>query len=128
MKSPHPNDVLVGANIRLHRNAARVSQTDLATQLGVTFQQVQKYEKGTNRFSAGRLLTLSNLLKVPITAFFEGAKMTASGNNPVQLLGKRDALRLAECFEKITDQRVRNALVALVVGLSEPDKKPRRKK
>jgi hypothetical protein len=74
------------------------------------------------------LLTLSNLLKVPITAFFDGAKMTASGNNPIQLLGRRDALRLAEEFEKITDQRVRNALVALVVGLSEPDKKPPRKK
>jgi transcriptional regulator with XRE-family HTH domain len=128
MKAPHPNDVLVGANIRLHRNAARVSQTDLAKQLGVTFQQVQKYEKGTNRLGAGRLLILSNLLKVPIAAFFDGAKMTASGNNPIQLLGRRDALRLAEGFEKIDDQRVRNALVALVVGLSEPDKKTPRKK
>jgi transcriptional regulator with XRE-family HTH domain len=128
MKPPHPNDVLVGANIRLHRNAARVSQTDLAAKLGVTFQQVQKYEKGTNRLSAGKLLTLSNLLKVPITAFFDGAKLTASGNNLVQLLGKRDAYKLAEGFAKIDDQRVRNALVALVVGLSEPDKKPPRKK
>src|ERR1700704_2720329 len=94
MKPPHPNDVLVGANIRLHRNAARVSQTDLAAQLGVTFQQVQKYEKGTNRLSAGKLLTLANLLKVPIKAFFDGAKLSASGNMPVQLLGRRDALRM----------------------------------
>jgi transcriptional regulator with XRE-family HTH domain len=128
MKPPHPNDVLVGANIRMHRNAARMSQMDMGKHLDVTFQQVQKYEKGTNRVGAGKLLIIANLLKLPVTAFYDGAKVTAAGNTPVQLLGRRDALRLAEGFYKITDQRVRNALVALVVGLSEPDKKPPRKK
>jgi transcriptional regulator with XRE-family HTH domain len=128
MKPPYPNDVLVGANIRMHRNAARMSQMDMGKHLDVTFQQVQKYEKGTNRVGAGKLLIIANLLKLPVTAFYDGAKVTASGNTPVQLLGRRDALRLAEGFEKIADQRVRNALVALVVGLTEPDKKPPQKK
>jgi transcriptional regulator with XRE-family HTH domain len=120
MKTPHPNDVLVGANLRLHRNAAHVSQTEMAEHLGVTFQQVQKYEKGTNRLGAGRLLIVANLLKVPITAFYEGAKgATAQTNPPILLLGKRDAFRLAEAFDKITDQSLRQSLVALVVNLSE---------
>ena len=120
MKLPHPNDVLVGANIRLHRNAARVSQTDLATQLGVTFQQVQKYEKGTNKVGAGRLLIIANLLKVPVGAFYEGAKGAyAHSVAPIQLLGKRDAFRLLEAFSKIEDPRLRQSLVALVVHLSE---------
>jgi transcriptional regulator with XRE-family HTH domain len=119
MKPPHPNDVLVGANIRLHRNAVRMSQSDMATHLGVTFQQIQKYEKGTNRVGAGRLLIIANLLKVPVTAFYDGAKTTANGRAPVQLLGKRDAYKPAEAFDKITSPRIRHNLVALVVGLSE---------
>jgi transcriptional regulator with XRE-family HTH domain len=118
--TPHPNDVLVGANLRLYRNAARVSQTAMAEALGVTFQQIQKYEKGTNRLTAGRLLTIAHLLKVPVTAFYEGAKgANAPAVAPIQLLGKRDAFRLAEAFSKIKDQRVRQSLVALVVNLSE---------
>jgi transcriptional regulator with XRE-family HTH domain len=118
--APHPNDVLVGANLRLHRNAARVSQTELAEKLGVTFQQVQKYERGTNRLSAGRLLTVAHVLKVPVTAFYEGAKgANAPTVAPIQLLGRRDAFRLAEAFEKITEKRVRQSLVGLVVSLAE---------
>jgi transcriptional regulator with XRE-family HTH domain len=116
--SPHPNDLLVGTNIRIHRQAAGISQIDLGKHLGVTFQQVQKYEKGTNRVGAGRLLTLATVLKVPVTAFYEGAKLPANGRQPLQLLAKRDALRLAEAFDKISDQRLRQSLVALVMNLS----------
>lgn len=121
MKSPpHPNDVLVGANMRLVRNAARMSQTELATKLGLTFQQVQKYEKGTNRLSAGRLLTIAHLLKVPIAAFYEGATGgMAKDSPPILLLGKRDAFRLAEAFDLISDKHLRSVLVGLVVKLSE---------
>src|ERR1700760_1316586 len=86
MKAPHPNDVLVGANLRVRRNAARMSQTDMAAALGVTFQQVQKYEKGTNRLSAGKLLTVASLLKVPVTAFYEGAKGMTKDSPPLLLL------------------------------------------
>jgi transcriptional regulator with XRE-family HTH domain len=118
--APHPNDVLVGANMRLLRNAAHVSQTEMAEHLGVTFQQVQKYEKGMNRIGAGRLLIVANLLKVPVTAFYDGAKgATAQTNPPAKLLGRRDAYQLAEAFNKITDPRLRRSLVALMVNLSE---------
>ncbi len=120
MKAPHPNDVLVGANLRLNRNAAKMSQTDMAEAIGVTFQQVQKYERGTNRLSAGKVLTIAHLLKVPVTAFFEGAKGgVAKEGPPILLLAKRDAFRLAEAFSKIEDVRLRSSIVGLVVRLSE---------
>jgi transcriptional regulator with XRE-family HTH domain len=97
-----------------------MSQTEMATKLGVTFQQVQKYEKGTNRVGAGRLLIVANLLKVPVGAFYEGAKgATAPTVAPIQLLGRRDAFRLAEAFNKIENQRLRSVIVGLVVNLSE---------
>jgi transcriptional regulator with XRE-family HTH domain len=120
MAAPHPNDVLVGANIRFLRNAAHMSQIDLGEHLGVTFQQVQKYEKGTNRVGAGRIITLATVLNVPITRFFDGAKTPKNRRPPPQLLGKRDAFRLAEAFEKITSPRQRQSIVALVQTLSEP--------
>jgi transcriptional regulator with XRE-family HTH domain len=65
-------DVAVGQRIREFRKAANLSQTQLADHIGVTFQQVQKYEKGTNRVGAGRLMHIARALNVPITAFFEG--------------------------------------------------------
>jgi transcriptional regulator with XRE-family HTH domain len=121
MKSPHPNDVLVGRNIRLRRQAARVSQTDLALQLGVTFQQIQKYEKGTNRVGAGRIITIATVLKVPIVSFFDGAKTSGQAHEPLELLDRRDAFKLAEAFGKVENQRVRNSLVSLVQSLTEED-------
>jgi transcriptional regulator with XRE-family HTH domain len=121
MKPPHPNDVLVGRNIRLRRQTARVSQTDLAEQLGVTFQQIQKYEKGTNRVGAGRIITIANALKVPILSLYEGAKTSGQAHEPLQLLDKRDAFKLAEAFSKIESQRVRNSIVSFVQGLTEED-------
>jgi transcriptional regulator with XRE-family HTH domain len=121
MKSVDPNDAMVGASIRLHRLAAEMSQTELGAKLGLTFQQIQKYEKGTNRVGAGRLLTIAGILKVPVTAFYgEGKKPSASGHSPLHLLDKRDAYKLAEAFDKITNPRLRQTLVALVQNLSEP--------
>ena len=120
MAAPHPYDVLVGANIRLYRIAANVSQTDLGEQLGVTFQQIQKYEKGTNRVGAGRLFVIATVLKVPVVRFYDGLKTPLNTRAPIQLLSRRDAFRLAEAFDKITNPRLRHALVALVQNLSEP--------
>jgi transcriptional regulator with XRE-family HTH domain len=119
MTTPHPNDVLVGANIRAYRVAARISQIDMGKHLGVTFQQIQKYEKATNRVGAGRLLIIANLLKVPVTAFYDGAKMAGNATSPIKLLGRRDAFTLAEAFSKIEKKRVRRHIVSLVVSLSE---------
>jgi transcriptional regulator with XRE-family HTH domain len=120
MKSPHPNDVLVGANIRLYRMAARMALAELGKHLGVTFQQIQKYEKGTNRVGAGRLLTIATVLKVPVATLFDGAKTPLNTRASIQLLKRHDAFKLAEAFDKITDQPLRNSLVALVVNLSRP--------
>jgi transcriptional regulator with XRE-family HTH domain len=118
MTTPHPNDVLVGANIRLRRQAAHISQIKLGEHLGVTFQQVQKYEKGTNRVGAGRLLIIAELLKVSVVTFYDGAKMSGHRSSPIRLLNQPDAFKLAEAFSKISNKRTRNALVALVQGLS----------
>src|SRR5512132_595509 len=66
-------DKLVGRNLRVYRLRKSLSQTDLANQLGVSFQQVQKYENGSNRVSSGRLLQIATIMEVPVTAFFEGS-------------------------------------------------------
>lgn len=70
--TPHPVDVHVGALIRLHRNLQGLSQGELAKALGLTFQQIQKYERGANRISASMLYATARFLKLPTTAFFEG--------------------------------------------------------
>jgi transcriptional regulator with XRE-family HTH domain len=72
-RKPHPIDVLVGKRLRTRRKMLGISQEGLSESVGVTFQQVQKYEKGTNRISASRLYEISIVLRVPITYFFEGA-------------------------------------------------------
>src|SRR5687767_11662651 len=71
-KTPTHNDVLIGAKVRLRRKELGLSQQKLAATLGITFQQIQKYEKGTNRIGAGRLMEIAASLGVPITYFFEG--------------------------------------------------------
>src|SRR6201987_5585214 len=81
-KSPNPTDKYVGSRVRMRRLMLSMSQEKLAEQLGLTFQQVQKYEKGANRVSASRLQQLVNILQVPIPFFFEGApQMTGFGGN-----------------------------------------------
>jgi transcriptional regulator with XRE-family HTH domain len=73
-KTPHPIDVRVGQNLRLLRTQKGLSQPTLASQLGITFQQVQKYEKGTNRISASRLWDCAEIFQVPPAAFFSSAE------------------------------------------------------
>src|SRR6516164_965266 len=81
-KAPDARDVDVGRRIRAQRLVCRMSQTELANSLGVTFQQVQKYEKGVNRVGAGRLAKIADTLRVPISFFFDGAPgpKTAAGH------------------------------------------------
>src|SRR5919205_2095803 len=92
------SDAIVGLNIRTHRLARRMSQTALADKLGITFQQVQKYEKGTNRVGSGRLHQIAEILGVPVQVLFEGAASSGKGKSPVHLIAKRDAMRLVEAF------------------------------
>src|ERR1700694_4083141 len=77
-KTPNPIDIHVGSRVRMRRLMLGMSQTKLADALGLTFQQVQKYEKGTNRTGASRLYHMAHILQVPVAFFFEGAP-TVSG-------------------------------------------------
>lgn len=122
-KRPQAIDVLVGSNIRIRRLERKISQTKLAHAIGVTFQQVQKYEKGTNRVGASRLTRIANMLEVPVASFFVGAQ----GNDwseqdlddsPVKLLAEPYALRLAQAFVAIKDLDLRRSLVDVIEIIS----------
>src|ERR1700688_4969982 len=78
-KSPNPTDKHVGSRVRMRRMMLGMSQEKLADALGLTFQQVQKYEKGTNRISASRLQAISQVLDTPVHCFFDGAPKSAKG-------------------------------------------------
>ena len=125
--SNDPFDATIGSNIRLARLAAKMSQTDLGEKIGITFQQIQKYETGANRVGAGRLLRIANVLDIPVNAFYRDLEQSSRPNPTVQFLQKRDAFTLAEAFDKITNRRVRNSLVALVRDIATRRKtnKPR---
>lgn len=106
-RSATANDVSVGQRIRAFRKAAGLSQTDLADEIGVTFQQLQKYEKGTNRVGAGRLSLIAKALDVPITAFFDGVgqstKRQAVDASLGELMAEPRAYKLLEAFSRIPD-------------------------
>ena len=110
------NDVIVGRNIRVHRLALKLSQAGLAAAIGISFQQLQKYEKGANRVGAGRLVRIANALGVPVMALLAGvpgaARKTADAS-PVALIAKAQPLRLAQAFAAIDDRPVRRALLAV---------------
>ena len=88
-KKPNPTDIHVGSRIRLRRNMLGMSQEKLGENLGITFQQIQKYEKGTNRVGASRLQAIASILDVPVSFFFEDAP----GRNPVDPAAWRKATR-----------------------------------
>jgi transcriptional regulator with XRE-family HTH domain len=126
MKRISPTDQYVGARLRMRRLMLHMSQTAVANALGLTFQQVQKYEKGTNRISASRLQHLCNILEVPVSFFFDGApagygpvnetKTVSDGDFEVLngFLGSSDGLALVAAYLRVRDPKVRRALVALV--------------
>ena len=125
----------VGQRVRLRRKMLRLTQTDLASAIGLTFQQVQKYEKGTNRIGSGRLYQLALVLKVPVSFFFEDLPTelaslpgdeTASTESAtftrepgVALAGGcREALAMAHAFQGIDNLRLRRRIIALVAELA----------
>lgn len=83
-KSPHEYDVYVGSRVRMARSMVSMSQTALADELGITFQQIQKYEKGTNRISAGRLVLIARILGKPINWFFEDIEAKTKNDNGLE--------------------------------------------
>src|SRR5712691_2777722 len=104
-KSPEPKDIEIGRLIRAQRLLCGFSQTELADALGVTFQQLQKYEKGVNRVGAGRLSRIADKLKVPVTFFYEGAvgpkKVADNINEGLEFVRTAGTLRLLRAFEKM---------------------------
>jgi transcriptional regulator with XRE-family HTH domain len=113
-KRPDPLDVMVGAKIRIFRTHRGVSQTDLAEQIGVTFQQVQKYERGINRVGASRLSRIATVLDVSIGELFEppGDKL-ADSTSPFRLLAEPGALRLLKAYARASDPCLRRAVIEL---------------
>jgi transcriptional regulator with XRE-family HTH domain len=124
VKRPDPVDIEVGHRIRIERLARGLSQTALANQLGVTFQQVQKYEKGVNRVGAGRLTKIAEVLGIDVSAFFGAKDMIAAGAresgeaSPLKLLTVSGAFRLLRAYGEIEDSNLRRAVVDLVEQIS----------
>ncbi len=126
-KTPHATDIHVGSRIRLQRRLKGMSQTALAEGLGITFQQVQKYEKGTNRVGSSRLQATANILGVPVSFFFEDGQGvsadaegsdTKAGEEITQFLSSTEGLALNRAFTKVQDANVRRKIVNLVKMLA----------
>ena len=120
-KVPEPVDVHVGNRVRMRRMKLGMSQTNIADKLGLTFQQVQKYEKGTNRIASSRLQQIANILEVPVTFFFEdGPGQTKLGGKAPSpdyvsdFLATADGLALTKAFMKIKNAKIRRTIVDLV--------------
>jgi transcriptional regulator with XRE-family HTH domain len=133
-RKPNPMDIHVGSRVRLRRMVVGMSQEKLGERMGLTFQQIQKYEKGTNRIGASRLFQLSQILDVTVQFFFEDAPSAVMGRHAahagafaesrteaflLDFLNSRDGLELNRAFVKITDPKVRKRVVELVRALSE---------
>lgn len=128
-KKPNPIDTHVGSRIRLRRNMLGMSQEKLGENLGITFQQIQKYEKGTNRVGASRLQAIASILSVPVDFFFEDAP-GQDGGPPrgfaedsamalaAEFCSTPEGLQLNRAFVKVADPKVRRRIIDLVKSLA----------
>ncbi len=110
---PHPIDVHVGSRVRLRRTLLGMSQEKLGEKLGLTFQQIQKYERGSNRISASRLYQAARILDVPVSYFFDGLDEGAEVSSPDDILLKRETLIFVRAYYRIGDPAVRERLFAM---------------
>ena len=141
----HPIDVYVGTRIRLRRTMMGLSQSKLANALGLTFQQIQKYERGANRVGGSRLYELSEVLDVPPAFFFDGVEEEGAKDRALtrrleqirQAVYKEDSqpgqevLELARAYERIKDDMTRERMLKLIKAIGGPDptrKTPRKRK
>jgi len=128
LKVPNPIDKHVGSRVRMRRMLLGFSQEKLGEALGVTFQQVQKYEKGVNRIGASRLQDIAKILEAPPSFFFEGGPVAGaeapggfaedSASYVVGFLSTVEGLQLNKAFASIKDAKVRHRLVDLVVAIA----------
>jgi len=134
-KAPNPVDRYVGSRVRMRRIMLGMSQEKLGEALGLTFQQVQKYEKGTNRVGASRIQQISEILQVPVSFLFEGgpsgtaATGFSEGTSPAYVsdfLATAEGLALTRAFTRIADVKLRRSIVELVEQIATreaPDKR-----
>lgn len=125
---PNPIDVHVGKRIRMRRLFLGMNQETLANALGLTFQQVQKYEGGANRVSASRLSAMADILGVPISFFFgdlhsEGDKSTAAEQEARERMERPETIELVRLYYAISDQRVRQQFLEMVKVVAESSKR-----
>jgi len=121
-KAPNPIDKYVGSRVRMRRIMLGMSQEKLGEALGLTFQQIQKYEKGTNRVGASRIQQISEILQVPVSFLFEGGPTsTATGFGEAasptyvsDFLATSEGLALTRAFTRIPDAKLRRSIVDLV--------------
>jgi transcriptional regulator with XRE-family HTH domain len=122
-KTPNPTDKHVGSRVKMRRMMLGMSQTELGDALGLSFQQVQKYERAANRISASRLQQAAHVLQVPVTFFFDGGpasngKPTGQQSAPspafvTAFLGSADGLALVKAFTAVKDAKLRRSIVDL---------------
>lgn len=130
-KKPHPIDTHVGGRVRLRRTMLGMSQDKLADSLGLTFQQIQKYEKGVNRIGASRVFEISRVLGVPIQFFFDDFDVDTGrsygfaeqgpdeGMAMMELLSTPEGVQLCKHFASIKDSKIRKRVLELVKSLSD---------
>ena len=116
---PHPIDVHVGCRVRLRRTLLGMSQTRLAGALGLTFQQVQKNERGFNRIGSSRLYQLCHILDVPVGYFFEGLEEGTPARSPDDVMVKRETMELVRAYYRIGDPKVREALHRMTQAMAK---------
>jgi len=147
-ENPDPVDIHVGARLRLRRNLAGFSQEQLGKSLGLTFQQVQKYERGTNRMGSSRLFQVAKILSVPVAYFFEDLPSTLTqpmqpgfadnDQAPIQnapnagmlddeILHRRETLEFVRAYYRIQDPKKRHKLYQLVHSMSADQEAPQQK-
>ncbi|MDP2619363.1 MAG: helix-turn-helix transcriptional regulator [Hyphomicrobiales bacterium] len=129
-KQPHPIDLHVGRRVKMRRMLIGMSQEKLGNQLGLTFQQVQKYEKGANRIGASRLWDISRILEVPVRFFFEGLRPEtgppaegfaeeAQPDYVLDFVQSSEGVQLIKAFVQIKDDNVRRGIVNLAKTLAK---------
>jgi len=133
VRAPNPVDVHVGTRVRLRRTLLGMTQTGLGDAIGLTFQQVQKYERGVNRIGSSRLYDLARVLDVPINFFFDempkevASKSGAASSGPVEgaeafdpdIVSKRETLELVRAYYKIENPQIRKRLFEMVKALGK---------
>ena len=123
-KPPNPIDVHVGERVRMWRTERKISRITLGEAIGLTEQQIQKYETGTNRIGASRLQQMCSVLKIPVSFLFEDGPASSLGENGmpqdiIDFMESEEGVRFVAAYSRITDRKVRRGIVRLANSIAE---------